>query len=220
MGYWLVKALFSPFLWLVWRVKARNRRHIPRHGGVLLAANHQAFCDSLFLPLVVFRRKVAFLAKAEYFDNRRSAWFFRLAGQIPIRRGGGSASERAMATALEVLSQGKVIGLYPEGTRSLDEYVHKGKTGVARMALASGCPVVPVGIRGTAEVQPVGQNRMSPFKRVEVRFGEPMRITVADVEAAGSEFEALRSFTDELMQAIAMLSGRPYIDEYIAAKQR
>ena len=89
MAYWLFKALFSPFLYVIWRVKARNRRFIPREGGVLLAANHQAFCDSLFLPLVVIRRKVAFLAKAEYFDDKRSAWFFHAAGQLPIRRGGG-----------------------------------------------------------------------------------------------------------------------------------
>jgi len=220
VGYWVFKALFSPFLWAIWRVKARNRRHIPRTGGVLLAANHQAFCDSLFLPLVVVRRKVAFLAKAEYFDDRRSAWFFRAAGQLPIRRGGGSASERALDTALEVLAAGRIIGLYPEGTRSLDEFVHKGKTGVARMALASGCPVVPVGIRGTAEVQPVGQNRMSPFKRVEVCFGEPMHLSAADVAAASSEAEALRTFTDELMHRISELSGRPYLDEYIPKKQR
>ena len=220
MAYWLFKALFSPFLYVIWRVKARNRRFIPREGGVLLAANHQAFCDSLFLPLVVIRRKVAFLAKAEYFDDKRSAWFFHAAGQLPIRRGGGSASERALATALEVLAEGKTIGLYPEGTRALDEYVHKGRTGVARMALASGCPVVPVGIRGTAEVQPVGQRRMSPFKRVEVRFGEPMRLTQAEVDEVGSEAEALRAFTDELMHAISELSGRPYLDEYIPKKER
>ena len=219
MAYWLFKALFSPFLSVIWRVKARNRRFIPTEGGVLLAANHQAFCDSLFLPLVVIRRKVAFLAKAEYFDDKRSAWFFRAAGQLPIRRGGGSASERALATALEVLAEGKTIGLYPEGTRSLDEFVHKGRTGVARMALASGCPVVPVGIRGTAEVQPVGQRTMSPFKRVEVRFGEPMRLTQADVDEVGSEAEALRAFTDRLMHTISELSGRPYLDEYIPKKQ-
>ena len=153
MAYWLFKALFSPFLYVIWRVKARNRRFIPAEGGVVLAANHQAFCDSLFLPLVVIRRKVAFLAKAEYFDDKRSAWFFRAAGQLPIRRGGGSASERALQTALDVLAEGKTIGLYPEGTRSTDPFVHKGKTGVARISLASGCPVVPVGIRGTVEVQ-------------------------------------------------------------------
>ena len=174
----------------------------------------------MFLPLVVIRRKVAFLAKAEYFDDKRSAWFFRAAGQLPIRRGGGSASERALQTALDVLAEGKTIGLYPEGTRSTDPFVHKGKTGVARISLASGCPVVPVGIRGTVEVQPVGQRRMSPFKRVEVRFGEPMRLTPADVEAAGSEAEALRTFTDTLMHTISELSGRPYVDEYIPKKER
>jgi 1-acyl-sn-glycerol-3-phosphate acyltransferase len=220
VAYWLFKIVLSPIMFLVYRVRPKHRAAIPRTGGAILAANHQAFCDSLFLPLVVLRRKVTFLAKAEYFDDPKTAWFFRAAGQIPIRRGGGSASERALETALDVLGSGRLIALYPEGTRSLDEYVHKGRTGVARMALRSGCPVVPVGLRGTSEVQPVGQNWMRPFRKVTVVFGDPMYLHPGDVSAAASEQEALRDFTDRLMHTIAELSERPYLDEYIPKKGR
>ena len=220
VAYWLFKIVLSPIMFLLYRVRPKHRAAIPPKGGAILAANHQAFCDSLFIPLVVIRRKVTFLAKAEYFDDPKMAWFFRAAGQIPIRRGGGSASERALATALEVLDNGQLIALYPEGTRSLDEYVHKGRTGVARMALRSGCPVVPVGLRGTTDVQPVGQNWMRPFRRVSVVFGDPMYLLPGDIADAASEQEALRDFTDRLMHAIAELSDRPYLDEYIPKKAK
>ncbi len=130
MVYWLIKAVAWPVFHLVFRVRVQGRGNVPRRGPVVLAANHQSFCDSLFLPLVVPRR-VTFLAKAEYFDDRRTAWFFRAVGQIPIRREGGDASERALATAAEALASGRVLALYPEGTRSLDPAVHRGRTGVA-----------------------------------------------------------------------------------------
>ena len=121
----------------------------------MLAANHQSFCDSVFIPLVVARR-VTFLAKAEYFDSWKTTWFFRAAGQIPIRRAGGSASERALQTAKrDVLGKGRLLGLYPEGTRTLDCFVHKGRTGVTRLSRECGVPVVPVGVVGTVDVQPV-----------------------------------------------------------------
>jgi 1-acyl-sn-glycerol-3-phosphate acyltransferase len=108
VAYWVLKALLTPFFYLFWRVKVEGREHVPAHGPAVLAANHQSFCDSFFLPLVL-RRRVTFLAKAEYFDRWRTAWFFRAAGQIPIRRGGGSASERALATARQVLAAGHLV---------------------------------------------------------------------------------------------------------------
>ena len=155
MTYWLLKAILTPIFFVLWRVKVEGREHIPKAGPAVLAANHQSFCDSFFIPLVV-PRKVTFLAKAEYFDSKKTAWFFRAAGQIPIRRGGGSDSDPGPETArTEVLGRGRLLGLYPEGTRTLDEYVHKGRTGVTRLSCECGVPIIPVGVVGTVEVQPV-----------------------------------------------------------------
>ena len=171
MTYWLLKAVLSPIFFVLFRVKVEGRENIPKHGPAVLAANHQSFCDSFFIPLVV-RRKVTFLAKAEYFDSWKTAWFFRAAGQIPIRRGGGKASDRALETArADVLGEGHLLGLYPEGTRTLDQYVHKGRTGVTRLSRECGVPVIPVGVIGTVDVQPVNSNFMRPFKTVRIRFG-------------------------------------------------
>ena len=148
VAYWVLKGILSPIFFLLWRIKVEGRENIPKEGPAVLAANHQSFCDSFFIPLVV-TRKVTFLAKAEYFDSKKTAWFFRAAGQIPIRRGGGSASERALETArTEVLGQGRLLCLYPEGTRTLDAYVHKGRTGVTRLSRECGVPDHPGRRRG------------------------------------------------------------------------
>jgi 1-acyl-sn-glycerol-3-phosphate acyltransferase len=217
MGYWLVKAVLTPLLRLLFRVRVEGREHVPSAGPAVLAANHQSFCDSLFLPLVV-RRRVTFLAKAEYFDKWRTAWFFRSVGQIPIHRGGGDASARALETAREVLEAGSLVALYPEGTRSTDGNVHRGRTGVARLALECGVPVVPVGISGTEAIQPRGSRLLRPFRRVRVRFGEPMTFDSAglvDAETGRTSTERLRGFTERLMREIAGLADRPYLDEVI-----
>src|SRR5271165_593336 len=199
-----MKIILSPIFFLVFRVRIEGGEHVPRRSPAVLAANHQSFCDSLFLPLVVPRR-VTYLAKAEYFDSRRTAWFFRAVGQIPIRREGGDASSRALATAAEVLGQDSLLALYPEGTRSLDEFVHRGRTGVARLARDAGVPVVPVGIAGTVDVQAVGSRMLHPFRTVTVRFGPPMRL--AAPAGGGGDPAELRRFTDDLMHEIARLSG-------------
>src|SRR6202000_1986181 len=144
-----------------------------------------------------------YLAKAEYFDDRRTAWFFRAVGQIPIRRSGGDVSERALATARDVLGVGHVLGVYPEGTRSPNQCVHKGRTGVARLAYECQVPVVPVGIVGTSEVQPVGHGLWRPGRRVTVRFGAPMRVQVAEEATDAELHDTLRAFTDHLMLEIA-----------------
>ena len=217
VAYWVLKAVFTPVLVLLWRVRREGRHLVPSHGAAILAANHQSFCDSFFLPLAVPRR-VTFLAKAEYFDSWRTAWFFRAVGQIPIRRSGGDESERALATAREVLRVGQVLGVYPEGTRSPNDCVHKGRTGVARLALECEVPVVPVGILGTTEVQPVGHRLWRPGRRVTIRFGAPMRVRVPAGATEAEQHAALREFTDHLMQEIARLSGRTYLHEYVPGR--
>jgi len=221
MAYWVLKVILTPIFLLFWRVRVEGREHVPKKGPAVLAANHQSFCDSFFLPLVV-RRKVTYLAKAEYFDSKRTEWFFRAAGQIPIRRGGGKVSERALETAREVLAQGKVLGLYPEGTRTLDQFVHKGRTGVSRLSRECGVPVIPVGISGTVEVQPVDSNFMRPFKTVTIRFGPPMRMPpTSNPEDPFEDHDhtVCRDFTDELMHEIARLSGRQYCNEYVPSRR-
>lgn len=212
MAYWVLKALLSPIFWVLFRVKVEGRRFVPRRGPVILAANHVSFCDSLFLPLVL-RRRVTFVAKAEYFDSWRTAWFFRAAGQIPMRRDGGSASERALAAARDVLESGGVLGIYPEGTRSPDGCLYRGHTGVARLAVQSGAPLIPVAMIGTTEVQPRGSMMLRPFRRVTVRFGEPL--DVARLVGDGTPGPlAFRAVTDELMFEICRLSGQRYVDAY------
>jgi len=219
VAYWILKLLLSPVFFLLWRVKVEGREHIPAHGPAVLAANHQSFCDSFFLPLVL-RRRVTYVAKAEYFDDWKTAWFFRAAGQIPMHRGGGDASQRALDTATEILEEGRLLGIYPEGTRAPDRRLHKGHTGVARLALGCGVPIIPVGIVGTRTVQPPGSNLMRPFHSVTIRFGPP--VTFGDAARCGpasdrpeaADPSELRAVTDALMSEIALLSGQEYVHTY------
>jgi 1-acyl-sn-glycerol-3-phosphate acyltransferase len=226
VAYWMLKVVLSPIFFLLWRVRIEGREHVPATGPAVLAANHQSFCDSFFLPLVV-RRRVTYVAKSEYFDHWRTAWFFRAAGQIPMQRGGGDASQRALDTAQEVLRGGDLLGIYPEGTRSPDPRLHKGHTGVARLALGCDVPIIPVGIVGTREVQPPGSNFMRPFRPVTVRFGPPLAFDRHGATAGGpcpdpagdapgdrDEQIELRALTDALMTEIARLSGQEYVHHY------
>jgi 1-acyl-sn-glycerol-3-phosphate acyltransferase len=213
VGYWVAKLVLTPILYVTYRISAPGRARVPRRGGAILAANHQSFCDSIFLPASLGRR-VTYLAKAEYFDTWRTRWFFSAVGQIPIRRGGGPVSARALETARDALGDGRLVALYPEGTRADDGCTHRGRTGVARLSLECQVPVVPVGIAGTTDVQPIGRRCPRPFRRVTVRFGTPRTLTPALAATLGDD--ALRRFTDELMAEIAELSGRPYVDEYVA----
>jgi 1-acyl-sn-glycerol-3-phosphate acyltransferase len=208
--YWIVKIFVTPFIRIFVRVRVVGRENLPRRGPVILAANHRSFLDSIFIPLIVHRR-VTFVAKAEYFDDAKTAWFFRSCGQIPIRREGGSASERALASATEVLRSGKVFGIYPEGTRTRDGLLHRGHTGAARLALGSNVPIVPVGLIGTDDVQPIDSRLPKLFRRVTISFGEP----IDPMRYAGRDDRmALREITDEVMYEIAQLSGYEYVDTY------
>ena len=213
--YWGIKGVLTPILRLCYRVRIEGREHIPKQGPVILAANHRSFMDSIFLPLVI-RRRVTFVAKAEYFDSKKTAWFFRGVGQIPIRREGGSASERALASATEVLEEGGVFGIYPEGTRTRDGYLHRGHTGVARLALRTGAPIVPVGMIGTDEIQATDAKLPRFFRRVTIRFGAP--IPLGHYVGREDERIALRQLTDEVMFEIQGLSRYEYVDTYATKK--
>ena len=197
------------------RVKVEGREHLPKRGPVILCPNHRSFLDSIFLPMVL-RRRVTFVAKAEYFDDRKTAWFFRGCGQIPIRREGGSASERALASATEVLQGGNLFAIYPEGTRTRDGFLHRGHTGAARLAMKNDVAIVPVGMIGTDAVMPVDKKLPNLFRHVTIRFGEP--IAPERFADRDNEHLALREFTDEVMYEICQLSGYEYVDTYATKK--
>ena len=211
MTYWVLKAILTPVLRLLFKVTADGPDHVPSDGPAILASNHLSFSDSIFLPLVL-RRRITFVAKAEYFDDPKTAWFFRAVGQIPIRRGGGSASQRALDSAMDVLRDGGLFGIYPEGTRSPDGRLYKGHTGVARLALKSGAPVIAVAMIGTREAQPIGQVKPNFFSPIGVRFSKPMRFDRYAERA--DDPRALRQITDEIMFELRALSGQDYVDRY------
>jgi 1-acyl-sn-glycerol-3-phosphate acyltransferase len=209
--YWLLKAILSPVLRFFYRVRVEGIEHVPVTRGVILASNHVSFCDSVFLPLVL-RRRVTFVAKAEYFDDPKTAWIFRALGQIPIKRSGGSASQGALDAASEVLLAGGLFGIYPEGTRSPDGRLYRGRTGVARLALGNHVPVVAVAMIGTREAQPIGQVRPNPFRPITVRFSKPLDFS--RYEARAEEPTVLRQITDEIMFELQALSGQEYVNHY------
>jgi len=214
--YWLVKAILGPFLRLVFRPWAEGTENVPREGPAIIASNHLSFSDHFFGPLPL-PRKVIFLAKAEYFTGSGlkglvSRAFFRGVGQIPMDRGGGKASERALRTGLRVLSEGKLLGIYPEGTRTPDGRLYRGKTGVARLALESRAPVIPCAMVGTFELQPPGKVRPNLRIRPGARFGKPLDF--ARYYGMESDRLVLRGVTDEIMHALAELSGQEYVDKY------
>src|SRR5207245_391779 len=161
---------------LLFRVRVEGAEHVPAGGPAMLASNHLSFSDSIFLPLVL-RRRVTFVAKAEYFEKRKTAWFFHAVGQIPIKREGGSASQRALDSAIDVLDRGQLFGIYPEGTRSPDGRLYKGHTGVARLAHKSGAPVIAVAMIGTREAQPIGQVKPNFFSPIGIKFSKPMHFS-------------------------------------------
>jgi 1-acyl-sn-glycerol-3-phosphate acyltransferase len=217
MFWWLLKFVFlGPVLRLLYRPRVLGVETIPDRGGAILAANHLSALDTLLLPVVVRRRKVVFLGKAELFDRWYAAWFFKGVGVIPIRRGEGSAADEALRGAVDALRRGELVGIFPEGTRSPDGRLYRGKTGVGRMALQARVPVVPVAIVGTA-----GRQSVEPRKRprIEIRFGKPLEF--ARYRGRPEDRFVLRSVTDEVMYEIMSLSGQEYVDEYASgAKAR
>jgi 1-acyl-sn-glycerol-3-phosphate acyltransferase len=217
--YWLLKlVVLGPVLRLLFRPKVEGLENVPRSGPVILACNHLSFSDSIFTPLIM-RRKVTFVAKAEYFTGKGikgwlSRMFFIGAGTIPVDRSGGEAAQAALDTLLRVLREGNIAGIYPEGTRSPDGRLYRGKTGVARLALESGAVVVPVVLLNTDEIQPTG-TLIPTVKRVRIRIGSPLDFS-RYAESRGDRFVE-RAITDEIMYELMALSGREYVDVYAAS---
>jgi len=214
--YYLLKyVLLGPWLRLIFRPKVEGRENVPDEGPAIIASNHLSFSDSIFMPLMV-KRRVTFVAKAEYFTGKGikgflSRMFFVGTGTIPVDRSGGRAAQAAIDTGLRVLREGKLFGIYPEGTRSPDGRLYRGKTGVARLALESGAPVIPVVMLNSDEIQPLG--RLLPrIKQVRIRFGPPLDFS-RYAGLAGDRFVE-RAVTDEIMYELMELSGREYVDVY------
>jgi 1-acyl-sn-glycerol-3-phosphate acyltransferase len=209
-AYRAAKALLSRPLRTAYKINVEGVDNLPDGGGVILAANHRSFMDSIFLALAS-PEPVAFVAKAEYFDNKLTRWLFTSTGQIPLRRGSPKAARQALAEASEVLSDGGTLGIYPEGTRSRDGKLHRGKLGPARLAAATGSAIVPVGLAGTENVQLPDERMPHLFQDVSVKFGEPLRLESPSGRASQTD---LRETTDELMHDIADLSGAEYVDSF------
>jgi 1-acyl-sn-glycerol-3-phosphate acyltransferase len=217
--YWLAKfVLLGPLLRGLWRPWVAGLENIPDDRPAILASNHLSFCDSFFMPVMV-KRKVTFLAKAEYFTTpglkgALSRSFFAGLGQVPIDRSDPDASRAALNTGVRVLRAGNLLGIYPEGTRSPDGRLYRGKTGVARMALASGAVVIPCAMVNTAIIQPEGRKIPKLRPRPGVVFGKPLDFSRYE-GMAGDRFVE-RSITDEIMYALMQLSGQDYVDQYAA----
>jgi len=220
--YWLLKRIvLGPILRLLFRPTVEGLENIPTDGPAILASNHLSFSDSIFLPLVAPRR-ITFLAKSDYFTGRGvkgrlTAAFFRGVGQVPIDRTGGNASNAALSSGLRILSAGDLLGIYPEGTRSPDGRLYRGRTGVARMALEGKVPVLPVAMIGTDKAQPTG-SVLPKIMRIGVKIGAPLDFS--RYEGMEDDRFVLRSITDEIMYELMLLSGQEYVDVYAATQKK
>ncbi len=219
MLYWFLKRfLLGPWLKVLFRPWSEGAESVPESGAAILVSNHLSFSDSIFLPLVLHRR-ATFLAKSDYFTGTGikgmlTRLFFGGTGQVPIDRSGGKASEAALNTGLRILREGHLLGLYPEGTRSHDGQLYRGKTGAARMALEAEVPVIPVAMIATFEAQPTG-HILPRLRRIGVRYGRPLDLS--RYYGMSEDRFVLRSVTDEIMYDLMQLSGQKYSDIYAAA---
>ncbi|WP_189814850.1 lysophospholipid acyltransferase family protein [Streptomyces olivaceoviridis] len=211
----LIKAVLGPIMRLMFRLQVEGVENIPGDGPVILAGNHLTFIDSMVLPLVS-KRQVFFIGKDEYVTGkgvkgRLMAWFFTGVGMIPVDRDGASGGVAALMTGRRVLEEGRIFGIYPEGTRSPDGRLYRGRTGIARLTLMTGAPVVPFAMIGTDKLQPGGRGIPRPG-RVTVRFGEPMEFSRYD--GMDRDRYVLRAVTDSVMTEVMRLSGQEYVDMY------
>jgi 1-acyl-sn-glycerol-3-phosphate acyltransferase len=209
--YPVAKALIAPATKFIFPTRITGLEHIPRNGPAMIAPNHISFFDSVVL-IGVLPRRISFVGKAEYLDNWKTRYLLPAVGMIPIERSGGKQSLEALDTAAGVLERGEVFGIFPEGTRSRDGLLHKGRTGMARLALRTGAPIIPVGLRGTDRIQPPGSSVPRPFVRCEVHFGKPIDMSRFAARTLGAA--TYRTITDEVMYEIAQLSGQQYVDRY------
>lgn len=214
--YWFAKTfVVAPLTRALFRPWVRGLEHVPAQGAAILASNHLSVSDSIFLPVMV-PRPITFLAKQDYFTGPGfKGWltktFFKLSHQLPMDRSGGAASQASLDLAATVLTEGRLLGIYPEGTRSPDGQLYRGKVGVARLAVAGGIPIIPVAMIGTDKVQPIGR-RVPSIRRVGMIIGEPIEVAKGDV----MDRERLRALTDEVMRRIQRLSGQHYVNRYAA----
>lgn len=205
------RLVLTPVFRALWRVTTEGLDNVPSVGGAVIAPNHISVLDSFFLPLILPRR-ITYVGKAEYMDDWKTKYVFPAIGMIPIDRSGGDGAQRALDAAAEILEAGELFGIYPEGTRARDGRLHKGHTGIARLALRTGVPIVPVGIIGSEACQRPDAKLPTPFKRVHIRFGSP--IDVARYADRSDDRIILRQITDEVMFEIRNLSGQEYVDTY------
>ncbi|MGO4385205.1 lysophospholipid acyltransferase family protein [Specibacter sp. RAF43] len=216
MIYWVLKKIFlGPVLKILFRPWTKGLDNIPLEGPAVLASNHLSFSDSIFMPLMV-PRPVIFLAKIEYFTGRGLkgrliALFFKVTNQLPMDRAGGAASANSLQTGIDVLKDGGLLGIYPEGTRSPDGRLYRGKVGVAKLVLTANVPVIPVAMIGTDKVQPIGR-RLPNIRRLGIIFGEPMDFS--RYQGLQDDRFVQRSVTDEIMYELMRLSGQEYVDSY------
>lgn len=216
MIYWVLKKIFlGPVLKVLFRPWTKGLDNLPAEGPAVLASNHLSFSDSIFMPLMV-PRPVVFLAKSDYFTGRGikgrlTAAFFKLTNQLPMDRSGGAASAGSLDTGVQVLKDGGLLGIYPEGTRSPDGRLYRGKVGVAKLVLTANVPVIPVAMIGTDKVQPIGR-RIPTIRRLGVIFGEPMDFS--RYQGMADDRFVQRSVTDEIMYELMRLSGQEYVDSY------
>jgi 1-acyl-sn-glycerol-3-phosphate acyltransferase len=209
--YPVAKALITPSTKFLFPTRVTGLHNVCTTGPVVIAPNHISFFDSVVL-IGVLRRRITYVGKAEYLDSWKTRYVLPAMGMIPIERGGGKRSMEALDVAASVLERGELFGIFPEGTRSRDGLLHKGRTGLARLAVRTGAPIIPVGIRGTDRIQPPGSSFPRPFVSCEVHFGRPIEMS----RFAGRQLGAAtyRSLTDEVMYEISQLSGQTYVNRY------
>jgi 1-acyl-sn-glycerol-3-phosphate acyltransferase len=209
------KKVAKPLARLLWRIDTQGYDKLPRRGGAIICPNHISFLDSAFL-LLTMPRRISFVGKAEYLDSWKTKYLFPAMGMIPIDRTGGKSSLAALEAAAAVLQRGELFGIFPEGTRSRDGVLYKGHTGPARLAVRTGCPIFPVGIVGTADIQPPDAKLPKPFRACSIRIGDP--IDPARYTGRSEDHLVYRQLIDEVMFEIRGLSGQEYRDVYATKK--